>query len=116
VGVSPDFDQNLHIAATDHSLFVRQDIGRIAKRETAEPRTVLLESRSGFSPDIGLDAAAANRSEHSAIIEDEQLCAGPLWSRSGCCNNSRNGNPAAGFLRLHYLIIDFTLSKQKILL
>src|SRR5262245_50184381 len=86
----PDFDEDFHVAAADHSLFVRGDVRIVAQAEFAQPRLVFGQRFARLGPDVGFDATAADGAHHRAVFKNQQFGASALGRRTGSRHNRRN--------------------------
>src|SRR5262249_23570306 len=105
----PDFDEDLHVAAADHSLFLRRGIWIVAQAERAQSRLVFGQRLARLGPDVGLDASAADGTHHRAVFKNQQLGSGPLRRRTGSRHNSRHSEFPLIALRPANFFINFAL-------
>src|SRR5262245_47859239 len=105
----PDFDEDFHVAAADHSLFVGRDVRVVAQAEFAQTRFVFGQRVARFRPDVGFDASAADRAHHLAVFKNQQLGACALGRRAGGRHNRRHREFPLLALRPADLFVNFAL-------
>src|SRR3982751_1365260 len=92
----PDINKDFHCAAADHSLFAG-----FVRRETefVQGRRARSQGFSRFGPDLGFDAAAADRARNCAVLEKEHLRAAPLRRRAARVRHARHHHALASPVR-----------------